>query len=58
MLEYMGWKDAGQLIRDAVEETIASGDVTYDLERQIEGGNKLSTTEYAEKVVENIHDLV
>jgi isocitrate dehydrogenase len=57
MLEYMGWKDAGQLVRDAVEETISGGQVTYDLERQIEGGEKLSTTEFAEAVVENIHEL-
>jgi isocitrate dehydrogenase len=57
MLEYMGWKDAGQLVRDAVEETISSGQVTYDLERQIEGGEKLSTTAFADAVVENIEKL-
>ncbi len=57
MLEYMGWKDAGKLVRDAVEKTISEGDVTYDLERQIEGGNKLATSEFAEKVVENIEEL-
>ena len=57
MFEYMGWEDTGKLIRDAVEETISSGNVTYDLERQIEGGEKLSTTEYAEAVVENIENL-
>ncbi|WP_232702830.1 isocitrate dehydrogenase (NADP(+)) [Halobacterium wangiae] len=57
MLEYMGWKDAGKLVRDAVEETISSGQVTYDLERQIEGGTKLSTSEYAEAVVERIEEL-
>ncbi|SFG48983.1 isocitrate dehydrogenase (NADP) [Halopelagius inordinatus] len=57
MFEYMGWNDAGALIRDAVEETISSGDVTYDLERQIEGGNKLATSEFADKVVENINEL-
>ncbi len=57
MLEYMGWKDAGMLVRDAVEKTISDGDVTYDLERQIEGGNKLATSEFADKVVENIEKL-
>ncbi|WP_435359441.1 isocitrate dehydrogenase (NADP(+)) [Haloarchaeobius sp. DFWS5] len=57
MLEYMGWNDAGQLVRDAVEKTISEGDVTYDLERQIEGGNKLATSEFADKIVENIHEL-
>jgi isocitrate dehydrogenase len=57
MFEYMGWKDAGKLVRDAVEETIASGEVTYDLHRQIEGGTKLATSEFADAIVENIRDL-
>jgi Isocitrate dehydrogenases len=57
MFEYMGWEDAGTLIRDAVEKTIDDGTVTYDLARQREDAEKVSTTEYAEKVVENIHEL-
>ncbi|SEH43239.1 isocitrate dehydrogenase (NADP) [Halopenitus malekzadehii] len=57
MLEYLGWNDAADLVRDAVEETISAGTVTYDLHRQIEGGEKLSTSEFADTVVENIHDL-
>ncbi|MCL9816709.1 isocitrate dehydrogenase (NADP(+)) [Natronocalculus amylovorans] len=57
MLDYMGWKDAAQLVRDAVEETISSGNVTYDLHRQIEGGEKLATSEFADEIVENIEKL-
>jgi isocitrate dehydrogenase len=57
MYEYLGWKDAGALIRDAVEETISAGHVTYDLERQIEGGTKLATSEFARRVVENVERL-
>ena len=57
MFEYMGWEDAGQLIRDAVEKTIDEGTVTYDLARQREDAEKVSTTEYAEAVVENIREL-
>ena len=57
MLEHMGWEDAGQLVRDAVEETIRSKQVTYDIHRQIEGGEKLATSEFAEKIVENIESL-
>ena len=57
MLEYLGWEDAGKLVRDAVEETISAGKVTYDLERQIEGGEKLATSEFADAVVENIEKL-
>ena len=57
MLDYLGWKDAADLVRDAVEETIASGKVTYDLHRQIEGGEKLATSEFTDAVVDKIDEL-
>jgi len=57
MFEYIGWDDAADLIRDAVEETISSGKVTYDLERQLEDAEKLATSEFADEVVANIEKL-
>ena len=57
MLEYMGWEDAAELARDAVEATISSKMVTYDLHRQIEGGEKLATSEFADEIVANIETL-
>ncbi len=57
MLEYLGWENAADLVRDAVENTISSGTVTYDLERQIEGGTKVATSEFAEAVVDEIDRL-
>jgi isocitrate dehydrogenase len=57
MLEYMGWDDAADLVHEAVENQISEHRVTYDLERQVEGGVKLSTSEYAEEVVERIEEL-
>jgi isocitrate dehydrogenase len=54
MLEYIGWDDAADLVRDAVEAQIASGRVTYDLERQIEGGEKLASSEFGAEIVERI----
>jgi len=57
MFEYLGWQDAADLARDAVEETILSKQVTYDLHRQIEGGEKLATSEFADAVVENVEGL-
>ncbi|WP_331233772.1 isocitrate dehydrogenase (NADP(+)) [Natronorarus salvus] len=57
MLEYLGWEEAGQLVRDAVEATISEGTVTYDLHRQIDGGEKVATSEFAEAVVANIETL-
>src|SRR6056297_1374360 len=57
LLEQLGWDDASELVRDAVEETISSGKVTYDLERQLEDAEKLATGEFAEEVVNNIEKL-
>ncbi|MEA1931885.1 MAG: isocitrate dehydrogenase (NADP(+)) [Euryarchaeota archaeon] len=57
MLDYLGWDEAAQLVRDAVEQTIVDRTVTYDLHRQIEGGEKLATSEFADAVVENIEQL-
>jgi len=57
MFEYMGWNDAADLVRDAVEATISAGKVTYDLERQLEDAEKLATSEFAEAVVENVEKL-
>ncbi|MCD2204631.1 isocitrate dehydrogenase (NADP(+)) [Halobacterium sp. KA-6] len=57
MLESIGWDDAADLVHEAVEAQISEHRVTYDLERQVEGGVKLSTSEYAEEVVERIEEL-
>ncbi|WP_134670162.1 NADP-dependent isocitrate dehydrogenase [Halorussus marinus] len=57
MFEYLGWDDTGELIRDAVEETISSGTVTYDLARQREDAEKVGTSEYADAICENIEKL-
>ena len=57
MLEYLGWQDAADLVRDAVEAAISSKQVTYDIHRQIEGGEKLATSEFADNVVDRIEQL-
>ncbi|MFB6192580.1 MAG: isocitrate dehydrogenase (NADP(+)) [Haloarculaceae archaeon] len=57
MLEYIGWEDASRLVYDAVERTIASKKVTYDIHRQIEGGERLATSEFADEIVDHIEDL-
>ncbi|PSQ40911.1 NADP-dependent isocitrate dehydrogenase, partial [Halobacteriales archaeon SW_12_71_31] len=54
MFEYVGWEDAGDLVRDALEAQIASKRVTYDIERQIEGGERLGTSEFAAEVTERV----
>jgi isocitrate dehydrogenase len=57
MFDYIGWADAGDLVRDAIEAQIQSGRVTYDVERQIEGGEKIATSTYAAEVAERIREL-
>jgi len=57
LLEYLGWQDAADLVRDGVEATIASKYVTYDLERQIEGGERVATSEFAQRVADEVRDL-
>jgi isocitrate dehydrogenase len=57
MLEYLGWTDAADLVRDAVEAQIVSGEVTYDIERNREDATRIGTSEFADGVVDHIGDL-
>ncbi len=54
MLEYMGWPEAAELIRDAFEKTIAQKIVTYDFARQMEGATKVGTSQFADAIIKNL----
>jgi isocitrate dehydrogenase len=54
MLNHMGWREAGQMIVDALTKTIQQKRVTYDLHRQMEGATKLKTSEFASAIIENM----
>ncbi|MCI0397781.1 MAG: isocitrate dehydrogenase (NADP(+)) [Chloroflexi bacterium] len=54
MLEYMGWQEAADLVYEAMTRTIQAKIVTYDLERQMEGATKVSTSQFAEAIVKNM----
>jgi isocitrate dehydrogenase len=56
LLEYLGWEDAATLVRDAIEEQIISGRVTYDLARDREDATEVGTSTFAAEVVERIED--
>ncbi|RLI83721.1 NADP-dependent isocitrate dehydrogenase [Archaeoglobales archaeon] len=56
MFEYLGWKDASEMIKRAVEKTVQSGIVTYDIHRHI-GGNLVGTREFAEEVIRNLNEV-
>ena len=55
MLEYLGWNEAAQYALDAMEHTFAKRRVTSDLHAMMEGATLLSTTEFSEEVIRNIH---
>jgi isocitrate dehydrogenase len=54
MLRYLGWKEAAERVEDAIEKTIAQKTVTYDLERQMEGATKVSTSQFGTHIIENL----
>lgn len=54
MLEHMGWDEAAKLIIDGIVKSIAQKRVTYDLERQMEGATKVTTSGFADAIIENM----
>ncbi|MGD8740763.1 MAG: isocitrate dehydrogenase (NADP(+)) [Desulfobacterales bacterium] len=54
MLEHMGWREASELIRNALQSTIQSKTVTYDLARQIDGATEVKCSEFAQAIAERI----
>jgi isocitrate dehydrogenase len=54
MLEHMGWKNAADMIVNAIQRTITQKTVTYDLERQMEGATKVSTSGFADAIIANL----
>ena len=54
MLEYLGWKEAGQLIIQGLEKTIKNKTVTYDFERLMPGATKVACSEFATLIIQNM----
>jgi isocitrate dehydrogenase len=54
MLDYIGWREASQLIHRAFEKTLAQKIVTYDFARQMEGATEVKTSEFASAVIQNL----
>jgi isocitrate dehydrogenase len=54
MFEFMGWDEVGQLIEAGIERTIQQKRVTYDLERLMKGATKVSTTDFAASIIDNM----
>ena len=54
MLEYMGWKKAGDLIIKGIEGAISKKRVTYDFERLMDNATLLKCSEYGTEIIENM----
>jgi isocitrate dehydrogenase len=54
MLEHLGWSESGKLITSSLEKLFENGYGTPDLARFMENGKPLSTSEFSNKVIENL----
>lgn len=54
MLEHIGWNEAAELVVNSLQKTIFQRRVTYDLERLMEGATKVSTSGFADAIIENM----
>ena len=51
MLEHLGWDEAARAVDRGLEGAVGARMVTYDLERQMDGATKVSTSRFAETIV-------
>jgi len=54
MFDFLGWQEAAKLIESSMEKTIQQKFVTYDFERQMQGATKVSTSEFAKRMIGNM----
>jgi len=54
MLEYMGWKEAGDLIVKGIEGAISKKRVTYDFERLMDDATLLKCSEFGTEIIANM----
>ena len=54
MLEYMGWREAADVIVKAYEEAVRQKTVTYDFARLMSGAKEVKTSEFATAIIGNM----
>ena len=57
MLDYMGWKEAADMVRNGLRAAVKQGRVTYDLARQIDGAVEIKCSEFGQAIVEMMKSL-
>lgn len=56
MFDYLGWTEASRNIVHAIEKTISSKVLTYDLARQIKGVTPVKCSEFAKEIIKNMEN--
>jgi isocitrate dehydrogenase len=54
MFRYLGWREAAELIVSGMERAIGDRIVTYDFARLTEGATEVSTSHFADAVIERM----
>jgi isocitrate dehydrogenase len=54
MLEFIGWKEAADVIREAFQDVVRDKIVTYDFARQMEGAREVGTSAFADELITRI----
>ncbi|HLQ96169.1 MAG TPA: NADP-dependent isocitrate dehydrogenase [Pseudogracilibacillus sp.] len=54
MLDHIGWKEAGELISQSMDKTIASKVVTYDFARLMDNSKEVKCSEFADELIKNM----
>ena len=54
MFDHLGWSEVAKSMTKAIEKTISYKTVTYDLARQMRGVKKVTCSEFASAVIENL----
>ena len=57
MLEYIGWQEAADLITHAYPEVVQRKVVTYDFARLMDGATEVSTSAFADAIIDQIKGL-
>ncbi|MHA1530407.1 MAG: isocitrate dehydrogenase (NADP(+)) [Candidatus Heimdallarchaeota archaeon] len=54
MLDFMGWTEACETIKTAIEKTVLQKKVTYDIARQLKDVTPIGTSNFADAIIENM----
>ena len=57
MLEFMGWKEAADLVEQSLETAIQAKKVTYDFHRQMEGATLVKCSEFGQEIIKHMNSV-